>query len=108
MALIEVLPNTSTVSAPGWAYVPDTGFDPSKAAIVPSGARKRARNASSAALVAGDTSVRQQNRIARYLAELDRDSQRDVTIVVPGRPKDVAAKGACSRSAAKMMEARLN
>lgn len=108
MALIEVLPNTSTATAPGWAYVPDTGFDPSKAAIVPSGARKRGRNASSTAVVAGDAPIRQQNRIARHLAELDRDSQRDVAIVAPGRPKDVGAKGAFLQSAVSAMVARLN
>lgn len=92
MPLIEILPNTTTVAAPGWAYVPDTGYDPSKAPIVPSGARKRARNAPAAA-VAGDTSVRQQNKIARHLAELDKDNHRDVQFAVPGKPRDITAKG---------------
>ena len=83
---IEVLPNSTSISAPGWAYVPDTGYDPSKTAIQPSGARKRA--ARTAGLTDGDTSTRQQNATLRHLAELDKDNHRDVQIPVPARFKD--------------------
>ena len=83
---IEVLPNSTSISAPGWAYVPDNGFDPSKTAIQPSGARKRA--ARTAGLAAGDTTARQQNAISKHLLELDKDNHRDVQIPVPARFKD--------------------
>lgn len=95
MPLVDVVPNSTTsTSAPGWAYVPDTGYDPSKAPIVPSGARKRARNTafnSGPSSVAGKEalSARQQSKIVKHLAELDKDSTRDVQIVVPGKPRDV-------------------
>ncbi|KAI4252979.1 MAG: hypothetical protein LQ352_003976 [Teloschistes flavicans] len=88
MPTIEVLPNSASISAPGWAYVPDLGYDPSKNAIQPSGARKRA--ARTARIAGGDTSTRQQNAILRHLAELDRDNHRDVQIPVPARFKEKA------------------
>lgn len=83
---IEVLPNSTSISAPGWAYVPDNGFDPSKTAIQPSGARKRA--ARTAGLAAGDTTARQQNATLKHLLELDKDNHRDIQIPVPARFKD--------------------
>ncbi len=92
MPLIEVLPNSTTTVAPGWAYVPDTGFDPSKAPIVPSGARKRTTRTAPVA-ARGALSATQQSKIAKYLVDLDKDSLRDVQIVVPNRPRDIAARG---------------
>ena len=86
MSGIEVLPNSTSISAPGWAYVPDNGFDPSKTAIQPSGARKRA--ARTAGLAVGDTTARQQNAVSKHLLELDKDNHRDVQIPVPARFKD--------------------
>ncbi|KAI4124865.1 MAG: hypothetical protein LQ338_004591 [Usnochroma carphineum] len=83
---IEVLPNSTSISAPGWAYVPDNGYDPSKAAIQPSGARKRAARTSG--IAGGDTTTRQDNARLRHLAELDRDNYRDVQIPVPARFKE--------------------
>ncbi|KAL8930721.1 MAG: hypothetical protein Q9208_000262 [Pyrenodesmia sp. 3 TL-2023] len=83
---IEVLPNSTSISAPGWAYVPDNGYDPSKAAIQPSGARKRAARA--AGIGGGDTTTRQHNATLRHLAELDKDNHRDVQIPVPARFKE--------------------
>ncbi|KAL8732725.1 MAG: hypothetical protein Q9181_003837 [Wetmoreana brouardii] len=88
MPSIEVLPNSTSISAPGWAYVPDVGYDPSKAAIQPSGARKRAARTSG--IAGGDTTTRQQNAILRHLAELDKDNPRDVQIPVPARFKEKA------------------
>ncbi len=86
MPSIEVLPNSASISAPGWAYVPDNGYDPSKAAIQPSGARKRAARA--AGFGGGDTTTRQHNATLRHLAELDKDNYRDVQIPVPARFKE--------------------
>ena len=92
MPHIEVLPNSSAASAPGWAYVPDTGFDPSKAAIQPSGSRHRAaRNVAAAG--GHERSVRQNNAILKHLADLDRDNHRDVQIPVPVRQRDGAGRG---------------
>ncbi|KAI4137727.1 MAG: hypothetical protein L6R39_007133 [Caloplaca ligustica] len=85
---IEVLPNSTSISAPGWAYVPDNGYDPSKAAIQPTGARKRAARA--AGIAGGDTATRQHNATLRHLAELDKDNYRDVQIPVPARFKEKA------------------
>ncbi|KAI4203400.1 MAG: hypothetical protein LQ350_001921 [Teloschistes chrysophthalmus] len=88
MPSIEVLPNSASISAPGWAYVPDLGYDPSKRAIQPSGSRKRAARTSG--IAGGDTSTRQQNAILRHLADLDKDHHRDVQIPVPARFKEKA------------------
>ena len=85
---IEVLPNSTSISAPGWAYVPDVGYDPSKAAIQPTGGRKRAARASGFA--GGDTTSRQHNATLRHLAELDRDNPQGVVIPVPSRFKEKA------------------
>ena len=35
MPHVEVLPNSAAAVAPGWTYVVDTGYDPSKVAINP-------------------------------------------------------------------------
>ncbi|KAL8933898.1 MAG: hypothetical protein Q9211_005524 [Gyalolechia sp. 1 TL-2023] len=86
---IEVLPNSTSITAPGWAYVPDNGYDPSKAAIQPSGARKRA--ARTAGITGGDTTIRQNSATLKHLAELDKDNYRDVQIPVPARSKEKAA-----------------
>ncbi|KAL8736674.1 MAG: hypothetical protein Q9166_000040 [cf. Caloplaca sp. 2 TL-2023] len=83
---VEVLPNSTSISAPGWAYVPDNGYDPSKTAIQPSGARKRAARTSG--IAGGDTTARQQNATLKHLLELDKDNYRDVQILVPARLKD--------------------
>ena len=95
MPHIEVLPNSTSVSAPGWAYVPDTGYDPSKAAIQPSGARKRAAARTITNGTHGETTARQNNAILKHLAELDRDNHRDVQISVPVKHRDAAGRGTC-------------
>ena len=91
MPLIEVLPNSSSISAPGWAYVPDTGYDPSKAAIQPSGARKR--TARKSGIAGGDTTVRQNNALLKRLADLDKDNHKDLQIPLPTKQKDAAGRG---------------
>ena len=93
MRLVEELPNSTSISTPGWAYVPDTGYDPSKAPIQPSGARKRAR-ASGAAT--GDLSVKQSNAVLKRLAELDKDNHRDVFIPIPTKQKEAGARSGSS------------
>ena len=96
MPQIEVVPNSTSISAPGWAYVPDNGYDPSKVAIQPTGARKRA--ARSSGLHGGDTTTRQQNAILKHLAELDKDNHRDVQILIPNKIKDNTNRGLTLRT----------
>ena len=84
MAYIEEVANSASVSAPGWAYVPDTGFDPSKAPIQPSARKRNARVQQGG----GDTTARQSNAILKRLAELDKDNFKDVHIAIPSRQKE--------------------
>jgi zinc finger HIT domain-containing protein 1 len=87
MPQIEVLPNSTTGATPGWAYVPDTRFDPSKAAIKPSGGRKRGARELGASGRADITS-RQNTAIVRHLAELDRENHRDVHVQIPAKKQE--------------------
>jgi hypothetical protein len=82
MPHLEVLPTSSSSLAPGWTYVVDTGYDPSKIAINPKN-KKRV-----AALPGGprgeqELSSRQQAAIARRIAELNRDNDPKVIVGVP-------------------------
>jgi hypothetical protein len=76
---------TTSTMAPGWAYVPDTGFDPSKTAINPTQSRNQraARTAAQPIRRGGSTAeltARQQAAIQRHLAELDRDNFKEVPV----------------------------
>ncbi|KAH7359082.1 hypothetical protein B0T11DRAFT_111765 [Plectosphaerella cucumerina] len=78
--VIEVA-SRKTTSAPGWAYVPDTGANLAAAALQPSN-RKRARN--QASLISGaDLTARQETKVRKDLEALDRDTSRDVNIAIP-------------------------
>ena len=93
MPLIEVLPNSKSVTAPGWAYVADTNYqDPSKVAIQPSSRHRAARNTGGEDS-GHDRSARQNNAITKHLAELDRDNHRDVQIAIPARQKGTVGRG---------------
>ena len=93
MPLIEELPTAkANASTPGWAYVVDTGYDPSKAPIVPSGSRNRKGRATTT-LSGNEISSRQQHKVEQHLASLARENHKDVQIVVPNRPSNVAARG---------------
>jgi zinc finger HIT domain-containing protein 1 len=88
--LIEILPHTSTTStAPGWAYVLDTGplLDPSKASVLqPAGPRHRTARA------AGGEAARQSAAVVKRLAELEKDGHRELQVQVPvgsGRGREV-------------------
>lgn len=82
MPHIEVLPNAKEAAAPGWAYVPDTGVDPSKAALNPTHPR-RARNTAGAAS-GFELSARQLNAVQKRLAELDRDNTKEIAVPKSG------------------------
>lgn len=84
MPHVEVLPNSTAAVAPGWTYVVDSGYDPSKVAINPRN-KKRAAAAPSGARGENDLSARQQTAMARRIAELERDNDPRQTIAVPGR-----------------------
>ncbi|KAL8797841.1 MAG: hypothetical protein Q9195_000193 [Heterodermia aff. obscurata] len=86
MPTIEVLPSSTSISAPGWAYVPDTGYDPSKAPLQPT-ARKRA--ARTTTTLTGPNTISNDTRaaaaVAKHIAELDKESHRDVQINLSGK-----------------------
>ncbi|KAI9803890.1 MAG: hypothetical protein M1825_001770 [Sarcosagium campestre] len=95
MPSIEVLPaSKAQANTPGWAYVPDTGYDPSKASLAPSNTKSRHRvTARRPNATHPDLTARQQTAVLKRLADLDRDnSQRDVQIPVPARVKDAAGR----------------
>jgi zinc finger HIT domain-containing protein 1 len=73
------------ISQPGWDYVVDTGYDPSKAPIQPTNKKRTARSA-------GDITAKQNNAILKRLAELDKDNARDVQVPIP-KAKEGGRKG---------------
>lgn len=87
---VELLQGGTTHLTPGWTYVPDRGFGPSKAAITPTVGRKRGIRDPGGR---GDVSSRQTNAIIRHLAELDRENHKDVHIPIPVKQKDAAGRG---------------
>ena len=82
----EVYEATRKPSQPGWDYIVDTGFDPSKAPIAPTNKKRTAR------ATAGDTTARQNLANLKRLAELEKDNPRDVHIPIPSRQKDSAGR----------------
>lgn len=93
MPTIEVLPTSTSISAPGWAYVPDTGYDPSKAPLAPT-ARKRAARTTA---LTGPNTISNDTRLAaslaKHIAELDRESSRDVQINLSGKGTGAGGPG---------------
>ncbi|CZR50603.1 uncharacterized protein PAC_00477 [Phialocephala subalpina] len=85
----EVALGTRANAAPGWAYIPDTGVNASVTALQPS-SRKRARNQHVASHQ--ETTAKQDAKILRELAALDRENHRDVSIPVPIRHRDNAGR----------------
>lgn len=81
MPQIEVL-QTAHTAAPGWAYVVDTGHDPSKLAINPSGTRKgRAqRTVTQHVTDAPELSRRENVAVAKRLADLDKEGGKEIEI----------------------------
>lgn len=79
--VIEVPNSTSSTRTPGYAMVPDTGYDPSKVALQPTGRKRLA--ATKSVPTTGEVTSRQQAAILKHLQELDRDDSRDVKIEAP-------------------------
>ena len=90
MPHIDVLPASTSVTSPGYAIVPDTRGLPQTATAPVTGRKRAARNSGFAG---GDTTVRQQNAVLKHIADLDKDSHRDVQIPVPSKQKDITARG---------------
>lgn len=89
MFRVELLQDKS-VATPGWSYVPTRGFDPAQAMAPALGRKRNIRDAGKG----GDISSRQANAIARHIAELDRENQREISIPVPVRQaKEAGARG---------------
>ena len=89
MFRVELLQDKSTAT-PGWSYAPVRGFDPTQAMAPALGRKRGIRDAGKG----GDISSRQANAIARHIAELDRENQRDVAIPVPVKQaKEAGARG---------------
>jgi zinc finger HIT domain-containing protein 1 len=87
---VREVANSRATAAPGWAYVPDTSVNASVTALQPS-SRTRVRNQPTASL--HETTAKQEAKILRELAALDRENHRDVSIPVPIRHKDNAGRG---------------
>ncbi|KAH7394152.1 hypothetical protein DE146DRAFT_121088 [Phaeosphaeria sp. MPI-PUGE-AT-0046c] len=85
MPHVEVLPNSAASVAPGWTYVVDTGYDPSKVAINPKN-KKRAAAQAGGQRGENELSARQQTAITRRIAELERDNDPKQNITIPGKP----------------------
>lgn len=90
MPLIEELDTKKHIPAPGYAYVPDTGPKLPNA-LVPAGRNRAARNHPNASTY--ESTAKQDAKITRRLAELDKDNSRDVSIPVPIRHRDNAGRG---------------
>ncbi|KAF2869036.1 hypothetical protein BDV95DRAFT_609283 [Massariosphaeria phaeospora] len=84
MPHVELLPNSSSAAAPGWTYVVDTGYDPSKVAINPKDRKRAAPRGGPRG--ENELSARQQTAIARRIAQLERDNDPKQGIAIPGKP----------------------
>ncbi|KAL8322113.1 hypothetical protein RB597_008060 [Gaeumannomyces tritici] len=83
--VVEVA-SARTTTAPGWAYVPDTGINPAVAALQPAGRKRAARSGGPRSkLSLSDLSARQEAAVRKELELLDRDNFKDVPIPVPAR-----------------------
>ncbi|KAL9100042.1 MAG: hypothetical protein Q9163_004535 [Psora crenata] len=94
MPHIDILPTSTSTSSPGYALVPDTRGIHQPAAPPIAGRKRAARNTG---LVGGDTTLRQQNAASKHLADLDKESHRDVQISVPSKQKDNAGRGSARK-----------
>jgi hypothetical protein len=88
---VQELPNSKSISAPGWAYVPDTGINPSIAALQPSRAKRVARILPNGS--GHETTAKQDAKILRELAALDKENHKDVQIPVPIKHRNNAGRG---------------
>ena len=103
--VIEVPNSTTSTRTPGYAIVPDTGYDPSKIAIQPTGRKRLA--ATKALPTSGEVTSRQQAAILKHIQELDRDDGRDVKIEAP-RKKEGAQGRKTTTNVARILKSEKN
>ena len=103
--VIEVPNSTTSTRTPGYAIVPDTGYDPSKIAIQPTGRKRLA--ATKTLPTSGEVTSRQQAAILKHLQELDRDDGRDVKIEVP-KKKEGAQGRKTTTNVARILKSEKN
>ncbi len=87
---VQELPNSKSISAPGWAYVADTGANSSVSALQPSSRKRAARNLPTSG---HNNTAKQDARVLRELAALDKEGNKDVHIPVPVKHRDSAGRG---------------
>ncbi|KAI9736884.1 MAG: hypothetical protein M1818_005935 [Claussenomyces sp. TS43310] len=87
---VQELPNSKSITTPGWAYVPDTLANSASAALQPSSRKRAARNQPNAS--AHEHTAKQDAKILRELAALEKESHKDVQIPVPIRHRDNAGR----------------
>lgn len=80
----------SKSSAPGWAYVPVNNGGSGTASHQPA-SRKRIRTEIGSNH--HETTARQDAKVARDVAALDKENHREVSIPIPPRNRDVAGRG---------------
>ncbi|GKT83138.1 HIT zinc finger family protein [Colletotrichum tofieldiae] len=90
------LASAKVTSAPGWAYVPDTGVNPAAAALQPTNRKRAARGKANPS--ASDLTVRQEAKIRKELEQLDRDGGRDASIPIPAKGLGHTKRNAAKRS----------
>jgi zinc finger HIT domain-containing protein 1 len=88
---VQELPTAKSAIAPGWAYVADTGVNPAVAALQPSRAKRAAGPVTKTNPF--ETTAKQEAKILRELAALDKESHRDVQIPIPVKHRDGAGRG---------------
>ena len=90
---IEVLVNLTSIRAPGYTLVPDHGQGTVVQAAVQPPAGRNKRGTRFAGIAGADTTVAQQNAVLKHLADLDKESHRDVSIPVPSKQSESTRKG---------------
>ncbi|KAK1856283.1 hit finger domain-containing protein [Colletotrichum chrysophilum] len=98
------LASAKTTSAPGWAYVPDTGVNPAAAALQPANRKRAARTKANPS--ASDLNVRQEAKIRKELEALDKDWGRDATIPIPAKGGSRAAQTKSTPNVRKILQSQ--
>lgn len=107
MPLIEVIATAREKTTPGYAYVADTGHDPSKAALNPTSRKRTARSSAvNAAFSSTDLTSRQATALIKNFAELERDNHKDVQIPLPSREKRRTVAGKMTPAVRKILQSQ--
>jgi len=105
---VQELPNSKSISAPGWGYVADTGVNASVSALKPSSRKRAARNLPTSG---HDNTAKQDAKVLRELAALDKEGNKDVHIPVPVKHRDNAGRvthGKVTPAVRKILQSQKN